>query len=88
MLTGVRSVEFSKVSWCEFDLVNDLWEIAKWRMNKHNSHLVSLSSQVVEIFIRMKIIAGEYLLIFPGRNDVKKLISDARINKLINTGWH
>lgn len=47
MLTGVRSVEFSKVSWCEFDLVNDLWEIAKWRMNKHNSHLVPLSSQAV-----------------------------------------
>ena len=71
MLTGVRSVELSEVTWCEFDLVNDLWEIPKWRMNKHSSHLVPLSSQGIEIFIIMKEISSKYRFVFSGMNSVR-----------------
>lgn len=89
MLTGVRTVELREASWCEFDLDNALWEIPKERMKKRRSHLVPLSSQAVEILNKLKVISGKYQLVFPGRNDVRKPMSDASINKVIKMlGYH
>jgi len=89
MLTGVRTVELREASWCEFDLDNALWEIPKERMKKRRSHLVPLSSQAVEILKKLKVISGKYQLVFPGRNDVRKPMSDASINKVIKMlGYH
>lgn len=89
MLTGVRTVELREASWCEFDLDNALWEIPKERMKKRRSHLVPLSSQSIEILNKLKVISGKYQLVFPGRNDVRKPMSDASINKVIKMlGYH
>lgn len=89
MLTGVRTVELREASWCEFDLDNALWEIPKERMKKRRSHLVPLSSQAVEILKKLKVISGKYQLVFLGRNDVRKPMSDASINKVIKMlGYH
>lgn len=56
---------------------------------KRRSHLVPLSSQAVEILKKLKIISGKYQLVFPGRNDVRKPMSDASINKVIKMlGYH
>ncbi|GME29926.1 MULTISPECIES: tyrosine-type recombinase/integrase [unclassified Pantoea] len=89
MLTGVRTVELREASWCEFDLDKALWEIPKERMKKRRSHLVPLSSQAVEILKKLKVISGKYQLVFPGRNDVRKPMSDASINKVIKMlGYH
>lgn len=83
MLTGVRTIELREASWCEFDLDNALWIIPKYRMKKRRSHLVPLSSQAIEILNKLKVISGKYQLVFPGRNDVRKPMSDASINKVI-----
>lgn len=89
MLTGVRTVELREAEWCEFDLDNALWEIPKERMKKRRSHLVPLSSQAVEILTKLKVISGKYHLVFPGRNDIRKPMSDASINKVIKMlGYH
>ncbi|WP_272664608.1 tyrosine-type recombinase/integrase [Providencia sp. PROV174] len=83
MLTGVRTVELRFAEWSEFDFENALWEIPKERMKKRRPHLVPLSPQVLEILDKLKVISGNYSLLFPGRNDVRKPISDASINKVI-----
>jgi len=89
MLTGVRTVELREAEWCEFDFDNALWEIPKERMKKRRSHLVPLSSQAIEILNKLKVISGKYQLVFPGRNDVRKPMSDASINKVIKMlGYH
>lgn len=89
MLTGVRTIELRAAEWGEFDLKNALWEIPKERMKKCRSHLVPLSTQAVEILKKLKVISGKYQLVFPGRNDVRKPMSDASINKVIKMlGYH
>ncbi|MFT4271554.1 MAG: tyrosine-type recombinase/integrase [Pantoea sp.] len=89
MLTGVRTVELRAAEWKEFDLHNALWEIPKERMKKRRPHLVPLSTQAVEILEKLQVISGKYQLVFPGRNDVRKPMSDASINKVIKMlGYH
>jgi len=89
MLTGVRTIELRAAEWIEFDFKNALWEIPKERMKKRRSHLVPLSTKAIEILKKLKMISGKYQLVFPGRNDVRKPMSDASINKVIKKlGYH
>ncbi|WP_437613811.1 tyrosine-type recombinase/integrase [Erwinia sp. V71] len=89
MLTGVRTIELRAAEWREFDLSNALWEIPKDRMKKRRPHLVPLSTQAVAILKKLKVITGKYELVFPGRNDIRKPMSDAAINKVIKMlGYH
>ncbi|ELQ6243476.1 tyrosine-type recombinase/integrase [Cronobacter sakazakii] len=89
MLTGVRTIELRAAEWKEFDLDNALWEIPKERMKKRRPHLVPLSTQAIDILKKLHTITGHYTLLFPGRNDVRKPMSEASINKVIKLlGYH
>ncbi|MEL5654854.1 tyrosine-type recombinase/integrase [Serratia ureilytica] len=89
ILTGVRTIELRAAEWSEFDLDNALWEVPKERMKKRRPHLVPLSTQVLEILEKLKVLTGRYTLLFPGRNDVRKPMSEASINKVIKMlGYH
>ncbi|WP_426726650.1 tyrosine-type recombinase/integrase [Cronobacter dublinensis] len=89
MLTGVRTIELRAAEWTEFDLDKALWEIPKERMKKRRPHLVPLSTQAIGILKKLRIITGHYILLFPGRNDVRKPMSEASINKVIKLlGYH
>ncbi|MDH2306305.1 MULTISPECIES: tyrosine-type recombinase/integrase [Providencia] len=83
MLTGVRTVELRLAEWSEFDFENAIWEIPKERMKKRRPHLVPLSPQAIEILGKLQVITGNYPILFPGRNDARKPISEASINKVI-----
>lgn len=89
MLTGVRTIELRAAEWKEFDLDNALWEIPKERMKKRRPHLVPLSTQAIEILKKLQVISGNYSLVFPGRNDARKPMSEASINRVIKLlGYH
>lgn len=89
MLTGVRTIELRAAEWAEFDLDKALWEIPKERMKKRRPHLVPLSTQAIVIMKKLHTITGHYTLLFPGRNDVRKPMSEASINKVIKMlGYH
>ena len=89
MLTGVRTIELRAAEWKEFDLDNSLWEIPKERMKKRRPHLVPLSTQATDILKKLHMITGNYSLVFPGRNDARKPMSEASINKVIKLlGYH
>ncbi|MEK0169822.1 tyrosine-type recombinase/integrase [Pseudescherichia vulneris] len=83
MITGVRTIELRAALWSEFDLDNAIWEIPAERMKMRRAHLVPLSTQALDLLNELKIIAGNYRYVFPGRNDPNKPMSEASINQVI-----
>lgn len=83
MLTGVRTSELRAAPWAEFDLDAAIWTIPAERMKKRRTHLVPLSRQALEILRELQTISGGYTLVFPGRNDPAKPMSEAAINQLL-----
>ncbi|BBW88192.1 integrase [Klebsiella pneumoniae] len=51
-------------------------------MKMKRPHLVPLSTQALEIVQQLKVISGQYPLVFPGRNDPRKTMSEASINQV------
>jgi integrase len=82
ILTGVRTGELRGAFWSEFDLEKAVWEIPADRMKMKRPHLVPLSTQALEIVQQLKVMSGQYPLVFPGRNDPRKTMSEASINQL------
>ncbi len=83
MITGVRTIELRAALWQEFDLDYAIWEIPTERMKMRRPHLVPLSSQALDLLNELKIMAGDYRYVFPGRNDPNKPMSEASINQVI-----
>ena len=82
ILTGVRTGELRRAFWSEFDLEKAVWEIPAERMKMKRPHLVPLSTQALEIVQQLKVMSGQYPLVFPGRNDPRKTMSEASINQV------
>lgn len=82
ILTGVRTGELRGAVWSEFDLEKAVWEIPAERMKMKRPHLVPLSTQALEIVQQLKVMSGQYPLVFPGRNDPRKTMSEASINQV------
>lgn len=89
MLTGVRTIELRLAEWKEFDLDKAIWEVPKERMKMRRPHMVPLSTQVVEALREIQVVTGRYSLVFPGRNDITKPMSEASINQVLKRiGYH
>lgn len=82
ILTGVRTGELRGAFWSVFDLEKAVWEIPAERMKMKRPHLVPLSTQALEIVQQLKVMSGQYPLVFPGRNDPRKTMSEASINQV------
>lgn len=82
ILTGVRTGELRGAYWSEFDLEKAVWEIPAERMKMKRPHIVPLSTQVQEVVRQLKVMTGQYPLVFPGRNDPRKTMSEASINQV------
>lgn len=83
LLTGVRTIELRAAHWQEFDFENALWTIPEERMKKRRKHLVPLSQQVIAVLRELQTLTGQFALVFPGRHDVNRPISEATINKVL-----
>ncbi|MCA6924997.1 tyrosine-type recombinase/integrase [Pectobacterium versatile] len=89
MLTGVRTIELRQAEWKEFDFEKGLWEVPKERMKMRRPHLVPLSDQVIDALQQLQAVSGRYNLVFPGRNDITKPMSEASINQVLKRiGYH
>lgn len=89
MLTGTRTIELRAARWEEFDLENAMWEVPAERMKMKRPHLVPLSTQAVEILRQLETLTRRYQLVFPGRNDASKPMSEGSINKVLKLiGYH
>ena len=61
--------------WSEIDLDDGVWTIARDRMKAGREHRVPLSKRAVTILQRCRELAGESMLVFPGRT-VRKPLSN------------
>ncbi len=82
MLTGLRTGELRAARWQEIDLLESVWEIPAERMKMRRPHIVPLSRQAKDLLERIRYFTGQYPLMFPGRNDPGKPMSDAAINQV------
>ncbi|WAT07381.1 tyrosine-type recombinase/integrase [Rouxiella badensis] len=89
MLTGVRTIELRMAEWKEFNFDKKIWEVPVERMKMRRPHLVPLSDQVVAALREIQAVTGRYNLVFPGRNDITKPMSEASINQVLKRiGYH
>ena len=82
IITGLRTGELRGASWQEIDDHAAVWEIPAERMKMRRPHIVPLSQQALSIIARIREITGRYPLMFPGRNDPRKTMSEASINQV------
>ena len=80
ILTGTRPSELREAPWAEFDLDAGLWSIPAARMKKRRDHVVPLSRQALAALAELRILTGSYPLLFPGRNDRTKPLSNMAFN--------
>jgi integrase len=65
LLTMVRKGELQDATWDEVDFENAAWTIPKERMKRSKAHKVSLSRQVLDIFIALKTCSGNSRYVVP-----------------------
>lgn len=82
IITGVRTGELRGALWSEIYTDKGLWEISAERMKMRRPHIVPLSVQALEIIEKIRAMTGNFQLMFPGRNDPSKTMSEASINQV------
>ncbi|MBS3667095.1 tyrosine-type recombinase/integrase [Vreelandella boliviensis] len=80
LLTAVRPGELRMAEWEEIDLQAAVWKIPAERMKMGRAHQVPLPTQAVEELRYLHKLTGAFKLLFPGRNNPRKPISDAAFN--------
>lgn len=75
------------LKWSELDLDDALWTISKGRagMKRGYAHLTPLPRQAVAVLRELRTISGTFEHVFIGRNDPRKPMSDAAVNKALAT---
>ncbi|EEF4509721.1 tyrosine-type recombinase/integrase [Salmonella enterica] len=82
IITGVRTGELRGALWSEIDTGKAIWEIPAERMKMRRPHIIPLSTQALVIIEKIKEMTGQFPLLFPGRNDPTKTMSEASINQV------
>lgn len=72
----VRSGELREARWSEFKVDEKLWVIPPERMKMRKQHVVPLCKQVLAILDELKMLTGQYELLFPGFVDKSRCITD------------
>jgi len=83
VLTGVRPGELRAAPWAEFNLEAAVWTIPKERMKARRPHIVPLPRQAVAILRQLQEITGAYELVFAGRNNSARPMSENTVNKAL-----
>lgn len=80
LYTAARPGELREAPWSEFDLDAATWSIPAERMKMRRPHVVPLPRQAVTILRSLHRMSGHMPLVFPGRTDSAKPMSDGTIN--------
>jgi integrase len=89
ILTMVRTIELRGARWAEFDFDRKVWLIPAERMKMRAPHVVPLSRQAIAVLDELKTISGGHALVFPGRSERDKPISEnTLLYALYRLGYH
>lgn len=84
MLVFLRpNKEFLQATWDEIDFDERVWIVPKERMKMKKEHIVPLSKQAIELLKELRRLNGSYRLVFAGRNDCRKPMSENTILKAL-----
>lgn len=84
LITLVRKSEFTNAAWDEIDFEDRQWVIPKERMKRRRAHVIYLSDQAMDIITGFKVCAMGSNYLVPGRYDIKKPLSNAALNNVID----
>ncbi len=82
VLTLQRPGEIRGAKWDEFNLKEAIWHIPADRMKRGRDHLVPLSKQALDVIEKIKTVNGNGDLLFPGRINRNKPMSDVAMIKI------
>lgn len=85
LLTGVRKSEFIDATWDEIDFDAERWIIPAARMKGGKLHAVPLSQQALDILTALRACFGGARYLHSGRYDFDLPISDATLNRIIDS---
>jgi integrase len=85
LLTMVRKGEFVGGTWTEVDFEAGTWTIPATRMKAKKPLVVYLSQQALDILVTFKTCFESSKYLHPSRYDLKLPISDATLNRVIDT---
>jgi len=89
VLTFVRTGELRGARWAEFDLDQGEWRIPAERMKMRSPHIVPLSRQALAVIEELKVLTGQFELLFPSQRDQRKPISEnTLLYALYRLGYH
>lgn len=83
LYTAVRPGELRRAHWDEFDLAAAVWRIPAERMKMERAHQVPLPRQALAILDELAPLSFGGPLLFPGRNDRRKPLSDATFSRAL-----
>ncbi|EPK9925647.1 tyrosine-type recombinase/integrase [Klebsiella pneumoniae] len=84
LITMVRKSEFVNAKWSEIDFHHRTWTIPAERMKKRKAHVIFLSDQAMDLLVGLNMCAGGSEYLVPGRYDIRKPLSNAALNSLID----
>ncbi len=84
LITMVRKSEFVNAKWSEIDFHHRTWTIQAERMKKRKAHVIFLSDQAMDLLVGLNMCAGGSEYLVPGRYDIRKPLSNAALNSLID----
>ena len=89
LLTMVRTSELRGARWDEIDFEKKRWSIPADRMKMRDPHVVPMSRQALAILDELRPYSGRYELLFPGRSDQTKPISEnTMLYAIYRMGYH
>lgn len=66
LLTMARPIEIRFATWDEFDFTRNEWRIPGERMKMKEPHIVPLSRQALAVLDEVRLLSGQFELVFPG----------------------
>ncbi|MCM2973354.1 tyrosine-type recombinase/integrase [Larsenimonas suaedae] len=77
LMTALRPGEMRQARWEEIDFQDATWSLPSDRVKMGRAHRVPLPTQALAELRKLHMMTGQYGLLFPGRNDPAKPLSDA-----------
>jgi integrase len=84
LLTLVRKRELLRARWEHMDFEAGEWTIPKEHSKNKREHIVYLSSQALELFRELQMLAGGSALVLPGRLSLKRPYAHSVLNETLD----
>ncbi|MEW5560644.1 tyrosine-type recombinase/integrase [Enterobacter asburiae] len=84
LITMVRKSEFTHATWTEINFHKSTWTIPQARMKGGREHVIYLPTQAQDLMVGLQMCAGGSEFLLPGRYSVRKPLSNAALNSVID----